>query len=117
MKLWGGNYETSPDAAFWEFNRSFPFDRRLIVEEVAATTIAATAAIHLATAMKNMSYPVDTLGPLWFADDIVKERPEFAEGFAKAPEARARVTLLLDRRAPQTSMPWRGGKPRGGTCV
>jgi argininosuccinate lyase len=37
MKLWGGNYETSPDAAFWEFNRSFPFDRRLIVEEVAAS--------------------------------------------------------------------------------
>jgi argininosuccinate lyase len=37
MKLWGGNYETSPDSAFWEFNRSFPFDRRLIVEEVAAS--------------------------------------------------------------------------------
>ncbi len=37
MKLWGGNYETSPDAAFWEFNRSFPFDKRLIVEEVAAS--------------------------------------------------------------------------------
>lgn len=50
-------------------------------------TIAATAAIHLATALKNMSYPVDTLGPLWFADDIVKERPEFAAGFAKAPNA------------------------------
>jgi argininosuccinate lyase len=37
MKLWGGNYEASPDAAFWEFNRSFRFDRRLIVEEVAAS--------------------------------------------------------------------------------
>ncbi len=37
MKLWGGNYESSPDAAFWEFNRSFPFDKRLIVEEVAAS--------------------------------------------------------------------------------
>ena len=36
-KLWGGNYETSPDAAFWEFNRSFPFDRRLILEELAAS--------------------------------------------------------------------------------
>ena len=29
-KLWGGNYEAAPDAAFWEFNRSFPFDRRLL---------------------------------------------------------------------------------------
>jgi argininosuccinate lyase len=37
MTLWGGNYETAPDAAFWEFNRSFPFDRRLLAEEVAAS--------------------------------------------------------------------------------
>ena len=32
MKLWGGNYESGPDAAFWEFNRSFAFDRRLLAE-------------------------------------------------------------------------------------
>jgi argininosuccinate lyase len=37
MKLWGGNYEAGPDAAFWEFNRSFPFDRRLVREEIAAS--------------------------------------------------------------------------------
>ncbi len=37
MKLWGGNYEASPDRAFWEFNRSLPFDRRLIGEEIAAS--------------------------------------------------------------------------------
>src|SRR5262249_47038261 len=36
MKLWGGNYGTDPDRQFWEFNRSFPFDRRLLAEEVAA---------------------------------------------------------------------------------
>ena len=36
-KLWGGNYEAAPDAAFWEFNRSFPFDRRLVREELAAS--------------------------------------------------------------------------------
>ena len=30
MKLWGGNYSGDPDAHFWEFNRSFPFDRRLL---------------------------------------------------------------------------------------
>ena len=30
MKLWGGNYTGGPDAGFWEFNRSFPFDRRLV---------------------------------------------------------------------------------------
>jgi argininosuccinate lyase len=37
MPLWGGNYSTDPDAIFWEFNRSFPFDRRLLAEEIAAS--------------------------------------------------------------------------------
>jgi argininosuccinate lyase len=37
MRLWGGNYETGPDAAFWELNKSFPFDRRLVREEIAAS--------------------------------------------------------------------------------
>ncbi len=37
MKLWGGNYSADPDKEFWEFNRSFPFDRRLIAEEIAAS--------------------------------------------------------------------------------
>jgi len=37
VKLWGGNYTGGPNAAFWEFNRSFPFDRRLLGEEVAAS--------------------------------------------------------------------------------
>jgi len=37
MKLWGGNYSGRPDAGFWELNRSFPFDRRLLPEEIAAS--------------------------------------------------------------------------------
>ena len=37
MKLWGGNYEAGPDREFWEFNRSFAFDRRLLAEEIAAS--------------------------------------------------------------------------------
>jgi argininosuccinate lyase len=37
VKLWGGNYSADPDRDFWEFNRSFPFDRRLIAEEIAAS--------------------------------------------------------------------------------
>ena len=37
VKLWGGNYASGPNAGFWEFNRSFPFDRRLLAEEVAAS--------------------------------------------------------------------------------
>lgn len=43
MKLWGGNYEADPDREFWEFNRSFGFDRRLLGEEVAASRAYARA--------------------------------------------------------------------------
>jgi argininosuccinate lyase len=43
MKLWGGNYSGDPNKAFWEFNRSFPFDRRLLAEEVAASRAYARA--------------------------------------------------------------------------
>jgi argininosuccinate lyase len=42
-KLWGGNYSSDPDAAFWAFNRSFPFDRRLLAEEIAASRAYARA--------------------------------------------------------------------------
>lgn len=43
MKLWGGNYSGDPDRRFWEFNRSFPFDRRLLREEIAASRAYARA--------------------------------------------------------------------------
>lgn len=36
-KLWGGNYSDDPDVAFWNFNASFGFDRRLLPEEIAAS--------------------------------------------------------------------------------
>lgn len=43
MKLWGGNYEGDPDRGFWEFNRSFGFDQRLLAEEIAASRAYARA--------------------------------------------------------------------------
>jgi argininosuccinate lyase len=43
VKLWGGNYTGDPDRDFWEFNRSFPFDRRLLREEIAASRAYARA--------------------------------------------------------------------------
>jgi argininosuccinate lyase len=33
--MWGGRFERAPDASFWEFQRSFPFDRRLLPYELA----------------------------------------------------------------------------------
>ena len=52
-----------------------------------ARTIAATPAIHVATALRNLNHPIDTLGPLYLAEDILLESPHFAAGFAVAPEA------------------------------
>jgi argininosuccinate lyase len=50
MKLWGGNYSAEPDRAFWEFNRSFGFDRRLLAEEIAASA-AYVRGLHRAGAL------------------------------------------------------------------
>lgn len=51
------------------------------------SSIAATAAIHVATALRNLNHPIDTLGPLYMAEDILKESPRFEAGFAYVPEA------------------------------
>ena len=48
--------------------------------------IAATAAIHVATATRNVCYPIDTLGPLWFSEEILKDSPIFERGYAIAPD-------------------------------
>jgi argininosuccinate lyase len=34
-KMWGGRFERSPDASFYEFERSWNFDRRLLPQELA----------------------------------------------------------------------------------
>lgn len=34
-KMWGGRFERGPAAEFWEFQRSFPFDQRLLPQELA----------------------------------------------------------------------------------
>jgi argininosuccinate lyase len=35
QKMWGGRFERPPDASFYEFQRSWPFDRRLLPQELA----------------------------------------------------------------------------------
>jgi argininosuccinate lyase len=35
QKMWGGRFERGPDASFYEFERSWPFDRRLLPFELA----------------------------------------------------------------------------------
>src|SRR5271170_2234460 len=35
QKMWGGRFERGPDASFYEFERSWRFDRRLLPQELA----------------------------------------------------------------------------------
>jgi argininosuccinate lyase len=46
-KLWGGRFDRPPDELFYEFQRSFPFDRRLLPYELAVDRAWARA-IHQA---------------------------------------------------------------------
>ena len=50
------------------------------------SSIGATAAIHAATALENYSYPIDTLGAHWFAEDVIEDGSHFGIGYATAPE-------------------------------
>jgi muconate cycloisomerase len=50
------------------------------------SSIGATAAIHAATALENYCYPIDTLGPHWFSEDVITDTSHFGNGFAVAPE-------------------------------
>ncbi|MGH9818177.1 MAG: lyase family protein, partial [Candidatus Acidiferrales bacterium] len=34
-KMWGGRFDRPPDATFWDFQRSWSFDRRLLPYELA----------------------------------------------------------------------------------
>jgi argininosuccinate lyase len=35
QKMWGGRFDRAPDASFWEFERSWQFDRRMLPQELA----------------------------------------------------------------------------------
>jgi len=46
MKMWGGRFEQAPNADFEAWQRSFPFDRRLLPQEVVASKAYAAALGH-----------------------------------------------------------------------
>jgi argininosuccinate lyase len=51
QKMWGGRFERGPDASFYEFERSWQFDRRLLPQELAldrawARAIAAAGVLN-----------------------------------------------------------------------
>ncbi len=77
MKLWGGNYGADPDAAFWAFNRSFPFDQRLIAEEIAASRAYARALGRCGAIAKEDAAKLD--GGLAQVLERAKASPQYME--------------------------------------
>jgi L-alanine-DL-glutamate epimerase-like enolase superfamily enzyme len=76
------------------------------------SSIAATAAIHAATALENFAYPIDTLGAHWFAEDVLRDTSHFGAGYAVAPDGPGLGIELdwapperLSARAPHASLP------------
>ena len=66
QKMWGGRFERGPDASFYEFERSWSFDRRMLPQELAldrawAGAIAATGILTADEAAKIVA-ALDAIG-------------------------------------------------------
>ncbi len=66
QKMWGGRFERGPDASFYEFERSWHFDRRMLPQELAldrawARAIAA-AGILTAEECQSIVTALDEIG-------------------------------------------------------
>ena len=46
QKMWGGMFERGPDASFYEFERSWRFDRRMLPQELALDRAWARAIVN-----------------------------------------------------------------------
>jgi len=80
-KMWGGRFERGPDEIFYEFQRSFPFDRRLLPYEVAVDRAwaKALAGVEILTAGEAL----ETLAAL----DQIAERAASDAAWLEASEA------------------------------
>ena len=67
-KMWGGVFERDPDTKFWEFQRSFPFDQRLLHYEIAVDRAWASA-LHVAGTLSG-----DELSKIHAALESVAQR-------------------------------------------
>ena len=61
QKMWGGRFERGPDASFYEFERSWRFDRRLLPQELALDRAWARA-IAAAGILTRRRRPADRHG-------------------------------------------------------
>jgi argininosuccinate lyase len=88
-KMWGGRFERAPDASFYEFERSWQFDRRLLPQELAldrswARALAA-AGILTSEEAERLVAALDEIGrrassdPAWLEASKAEDVHHFAE--------------------------------------
>lgn len=88
-KLWGGRFDQPPDRAFYEFQRSFPFDRQLLPYELAVdrawAEALAGAKILTAAEVTETLAGIDHItqhahdDPGWLADSPAEDVHHFVE--------------------------------------
>ena len=89
QKMWGGRFERSPDASFYQFERSWQFDRRLVPYELALDRAWARALVAVGILTQEESAKlVDELGeiearaksePAWLDKSQAEDVHHFAE--------------------------------------
>lgn len=88
-KMWGGRFDRDPETGFWEFQRSFGFDRRLLPQELAVDR-AWVRALQQAGALtrdelKTILAALDTIEaraakePEWVASSNAEDVHHFVE--------------------------------------
>src|SRR5947209_1736556 len=80
-KLWGGRFDRPPNELFYEFQRSFPFDRRLLPYEIAVDRAWARAIAR--AGILNATELDQTLGAL----DAIAERAAAEPSWLDASQA------------------------------
>jgi argininosuccinate lyase len=88
-KLWGGFFERDPDRAFYNFQRSFPIDKRLLAYElavdnawaralVAASLLTSPEAAQIAAALDEIAQRASS-DPAWLASSNAEDVHHFVE--------------------------------------
>jgi argininosuccinate lyase len=87
--MWSGRFEQPPDASFWNFQRSFPFDQCLLRHELAVDRAWAralqAAGVLTAEELRQMLAALDAIGqraerePVWMASSTAEDVHHFIE--------------------------------------
>ena len=107
-KLWGGRFERPPDESFYEFQRSFPFDYRLLSYELRVNRVWARglerAGLLTADEAATILKAIDRIEaraysePAWVQHSTAEDVHHFAELALVELTGEGRAVLLADRR-------------------